>query len=151
MTDQEKRTKEMEDFKSWSKIRVVELDEYFKTHSSSDIKTRAEAGKYWHLRMEQVQLSEVIDKCDNYDLAMMRLCIECLEHSKNLSQEIYDWWKDYWGCYVMDVTGEAHCKVGTPYYPRYGKLAEGKEKEEYEEIIELGDKYWRLFPKDLKV
>ena len=51
----------------------------------------------------------------------------------------------------MDTVGEAHCKIGTKYYPQYGALAVGEEKKQYEEIIELGHKFWDLYPKEEKV
>ena len=47
--------------------------------------------------------------------------------------------------------GEAHCKVGTQYYPQYDNLAVGDEKEQYEEIIKLGYKFWDLCPKELRI
>lgn len=151
MTDQEKRDKEMKEFESQCKIRVAELDEYFKTHKSSDVKTREESGKYWHLRMEHVQCSHCMQdglSMAEWDLDLMKLCIECLEHSKQLSPEMLKRWASYWACFVSDVFGEANCKIGTPYYPRYGKLAEGKEKEEWQEVVDLGCKFWELYPKE---
>ena len=137
---------EEKEWQEYRKRRGVELDEYFKEHPLVDVKTQADSGKYWHLQIERYMLATDFNS-PTYDLGGMKLCIECMEHSKTLSNEVLKHWAHYWACYQMDVVGEAHCKVGTPYYPRCGELAVGKEKEEWEEIIKLGHKFWELYPK----
>jgi hypothetical protein len=142
-------TPEDKEWQEYRKKRSIELDEYFKDHHLVDVKTRADSGKYWHLQIERYMFATDFTS-PTHDLGLMKMCIECMEHSKTISEEVLKHWTHYWSCFVSDTVGEAHCKVGTQYFPRYGELAVGKEKEEYEEIIKLGCRFWELYPKEEK-
>ena len=154
MTDKEQRDKEIEEFQEYCKQQYPILQEKEKNFNRSAIKTWKESYEYWHnIRITMLIFNDTITD-RKYSMAeyyrdAMRLCVECLEESKNISKEIHKKWYDYFACMNMDFVGEAHCKVGTPYYPTYEYLAEGEEKKIWEEIIELGSQYYELKPENI--
>lgn len=69
--------------------------------------------------------------------------------AKTISPEVHAWAYDKYACTEMDFVGEAYCKVGTQYFPRYGDLAVGEEKQIWEEVIELGNRFHELRPEKI--
>jgi hypothetical protein len=57
--------------------------------------------------------------------------------TKTISPEVHAWACNKYACVKMDFVGEAHCKVGTKYYPRYGDLAVGEEKRFGKKLLNL--------------
>jgi hypothetical protein len=135
----DEKTKKLAEFKEWSKLRIVELDDYFKLKPSKD-------KKYWHLRGEYVTLYYTVNELsmEDWNLDYMKLCIECLQYYRENSIEELTHWKSYWMPFVMDSCGEAHSRVGTPFYTTREKLAVGTTKEKLEQIIELAHKVYDI-------
>ena len=148
MTDQEKRDKDVEDFREHCRQQLPILRQQVAEIDPSSIKTWEECKKYWRLRETIVIFEDMAIAREYYPSEFyrdcMKLAIERLQHSKTFSKEIQEIWleKDFY--MRTDFTCEAHCKVGTKHYPRYQKLAEGEEKKIWEEVIELDSKYWEV-------
>ena len=156
MTDQEKKeiiekqNKEIEEFKEYCRQQLPILQEQERNFDRSTIKTWEDSKKYWRLRETIMIFNDMIIKRKYYPSEYyrdcMKLVVECLEHSKTVSEEIQANWYEHHACMEMDFVGEAHCKVGTQYFPRYGELAVGEEKKIWEEVIELGYRFHKLRP-----
>ena len=150
MTDQETRNKEMAEFKEHCRKELPLLILQEEAFDTSSIKTWEDSKKYWRLREHIMIFNDMI--CERkYPLAeyyreCMTLAVECLEQSKTISKEIQSRWYEYHMCMKMDFYGEANCKIGTEFYPKHEYLAEGEEKEIWEEIVELGYKFSQLRP-----
>lgn len=154
MTNKELWDEKIEKFEEYCKRQYPILQEKERNFDREGIKTWKESWEYWHnIRIIMLIFYDTISDREfrtvEYYRDAMKLAIECLKESKNISEEIHKKWFEYFSCCSMDFVGEAHCKIGTPYYPKYGKLAEGEEKKVWEEICELGHQYWELSPNKL--
>ena len=148
MTDKENMDKEIEDFKEYCRRELPILRSQEKAYVLSEIKNLEDARKYWCLREKIMIFEDTVTEAKYYPAeyyrACMKMVIECLTHAKTISPEVHAWACNKYACVKMDFVGEAHCKVGTKYYPRYGDLAVGEEKKIWEEIIELGNRFYYL-------
>jgi hypothetical protein len=157
MTDQErneiieKQNKELEKYVEYCKEQYPILEEKERTFDRAGIKTWKQSWEYWHnIRITMTIFYDSIHDRGHsmapYYRDVMKLAIECLTESKNISEEIHERWHDYFATCNMDFVGEANCKIGTPYFPKFEELAVGEEKKIWEEIVELGNQYWDLMP-----
>jgi hypothetical protein len=153
MTDQEKRDKDVEDFREHCRQQLPILRQQVEGIDPSSIKTWEDCRKYWRLRETIVIFNDMAIEREYYPAEYYRDCmnlaIECLTHAKTVSKESHERLYEKYFDMRSDFVCEAHCKVGTKYYPRWGKLAEGEEKKIWEEVIELDSKFWDLSPHEL--
>ena len=144
MKDYKLDQQEEKEWNEYKAKRVPELQEILKKmEDDGEINN-----EYWHFREKYFLLSDPCNSLSSHYLGLMKLCVECVEHSKTVSPEILKRWMKHWECFVMDTTGDAHCVLRHPYYPQYWTPAEGQEKEEWEEIIELSYRFYDLYPKE---
>ena len=159
MTDQErseiieKQDREIAEFKEYCRRELPVLRFQEKAFVLSEIKNREDFRKYWRLRETIMVYDDMVVEAKYYPAEWYRVCmklaIECLQHAKTISEEAHVGAYEKYACMEMDFVGEAHCKVGTQYFPRYGELAIGEEKQIWEEVIELGHKFHELRPEKL--
>ena len=159
MTDQEKREiiekqdKQIAEFEEYCRRELPVLRLQEKAYVLSEIKSLEDTKKYWRLRETIMIFEDTITEAKYYPSEYYRVCMklamECLNHAKTISPEVHAWAYNKYVCMEMDFVGEAHCKVGTQYFPRYEDLAVGEEKQIWEEVIELGSQFHELRPEKI--
>ena len=143
MTDAEEK-----EWRDYVAKRIPELEEQIGPMVRDDMKNGKEAKLYWWLKMELHMMTTIDNDMPTYYRKTMEFIIECLEHVKSVSKESYEWWRDYFGCTVMDFWGEARWSVDPPKDGPQPRTPTEEERKEWKRILELGDRFWSEFPRE---
>lgn len=150
----EEMDRQIAEFKVYCREQLPILKAQEKAYVVSEIKTRDDFRKYWRLREQILVFEDTIIESKYYPAEWYRACmrhaVEHLKAAKEFSEEVHEHVYEHHACMEMDFCGEAHCKVGTQYFPRYGELAVGEEKEIWEEVLRLGCDYHDLMPRKVR-